>query len=369
MGLAVVAVLPFIAFGGAAVQAASTITMAAGGGEPGYAVNIFLPSTATVKTGDTIHWTAPWKEPHTVTFGNPGANDPTAPSTPAGTAATYDGTGYVSSGFIGTDFVFGPPGTPPSPDSFDLTFTKAGTYDFFCAIHPLMTGKITVVDSGTVSTQAELDAAAKAASDPALAGLKAIGATLSGQPVAVSTKPGGGNEYTVVVSGANADGDVNQFFPPAVNIKEGDSILWKNTTQTPHTVTFNPQLFQGDPTNAPKSAPDSFDGTGLADSGTIGDGWIAGQTFQLSFSKAGTYNYICLLHASQGMAGVVNVAAAPATPTPTTPTATPTTQAPNPPNTGSGTAGGGSDTTWLVAGALALVLAMSGGAIFAVKRH
>lgn len=367
MGLAVVAVLPFIAFGGSAV-AASTITMAAGGGEPGYAVNIFLPSTATVKTGDTIHWTAPWKEPHTVTFGEP-TGDPTVPSTPAGTPATYDGTGFVSSGFIGTEFVFGPPGTPPSPDSFDLTFTKAGTYDFYCVIHPLMTGTITVVDSGTVSTQAELDAAAAAAYAPALAGLKAVSSDIAAKPVAVSTKPGGGNEYTVVVSGATADGDVNQFFPPAVNIKEGDSILWKNTTQTPHTVTFNPQLFQGDPTNAQADAPASFDGTGLANSGTIGDGWVAGQTFELAFSKAGTYNYICLLHASQGMVGAVNVAAAPATPTPTTPTATPTTQAPAPPNTGSGTASGSTDSTWLVAGALALLLATSGGAVFAVKRH
>ncbi|MCH8986122.1 MAG: cupredoxin domain-containing protein, partial [Acidobacteria bacterium] len=33
-----------------------------------------------------------------------------------------------------------------SGDTFDITFTEAGTFNFFCSIHPSMTGTITVTE-------------------------------------------------------------------------------------------------------------------------------------------------------------------------------------------------------------------------------
>jgi plastocyanin len=32
-------------------------------------------------------------------------------------------------------------------DRFSFTFTRAGTYDYFCSIHPHMTGKVVVTAS------------------------------------------------------------------------------------------------------------------------------------------------------------------------------------------------------------------------------
>jgi plastocyanin len=370
MGLAAIALLPLLVMGGGSAAAASaTIKLKAGNGETGYAVNQYLPNAATVTTGDVVHWDFPWKEPHTVTFGTP-TGDPTVSPTPFPTAPVpYDGTGSITSGLIGTDFSLGPPGSP-MPNSFEVKFTKAGTFPFFCAIHPNMTGTITVVDSGTVSKQSDLDAAAATAYAADLATLKAAAASQK-QTDTVTANTDGTKLHTLQIASPNdvLVGDVNQYFPPTVNITAGDSVTWNSNVHTPHTVTFGAPP-PADPFSLPPSTAD-FPTTGYANSGIIGleQDPDYGHTFTLKFSKAGTFNYFCLLHAPQGMVGQVVVAAAPA-PT-STPTVAPTktaTAAPGAPNTGSGSASGGLDGMYLLAGAVAIALAMSGTAVFAVKR-
>jgi plastocyanin len=354
LGLAAVAVLPLLAFGGASVSAApATIKVKAGNGEKGYTVNAFLPAAATVTTGDTVHWDFLWNEPHTVTFGTP-AGDPTAVPSPFPAAAVpYDGTGSITSGLLGTNWPSAP-GTTPGPTAFEVKFTKAGTYNYVCAIHPNMKAAITVVDSGTVSTQGALDERGTVDYTTALTALKAVAAGLAAKPVAVTTKAGGASEYTLAVSGETDKGDVQQYFPPAANIKEGDTIVWKNDTHTPHSVTFLPPP-AGDPFAAlPVKPAGGYAGTGTASSGIIGIGFPNGQVFDMAFTKAGSYPFICLLHANQGMTGIVNVAAAPV--------------APAPPKTGSGVEEGGTAGLWLVAGVIALAVAVSGLSVAAVRR-
>ena len=71
----------------------------------------FSPADVTAKVGDTITWTNNDSTGHTATVkGNESCTTPTL--------------GNGASGSI--------------------TFSQAGTYDFFCKIHPNMTGKITV---------------------------------------------------------------------------------------------------------------------------------------------------------------------------------------------------------------------------------
>lgn len=361
VGLAVVAILPLIAFGGASVQAASTIKIKAGGGEPGYAVNVFLPNAATVMTGDVVHWDMLWSEPHTITFGQPPAGvDPTALPNPYPTApVAYDGTGFVTSGLIGLGFIQGPPGTPQGPTSFEIKFTKAGSYNFYCAIHPNMTGKLTVVDSGTVSKQADLDAAGAATYATELSAIKGVAAGLN-KPATVAKQADGSNLYTVVIAGETQNADAMQYFPPSVNVTAGDSVKFASSVHTPHTVTFGPPP-PGDPFAAPPtSLPNGYDGTGTANSGIVGIDFPAGLSYTIKFTKAGTYNYGCLLHQQEGMVGSVVVAAAPVTATPT--------KAPGAPNTGSGPSSNSDSSLWIIAGALAIAIAAS-GATFAASRR
>lgn len=68
----------------------------------------FVPSIVTIDVGDSVTWT----------------NDDQAPHT-----ATADQDGFDS-------------GTLNQEESFTFTFTVAGVYEYFCAIHPSMTGAV-----------------------------------------------------------------------------------------------------------------------------------------------------------------------------------------------------------------------------------
>ena len=342
-------------------SAAATYNLKAGGGEPGYAVNLFLPAAVTINTGDTVHWTFPWKEPHTVTFGQP-AGDPTVPSPNVTNAsATYDGTGFLSSGLQGPEY---PPFGAPSPTTFDVKFTKAGTFNYFCAIHPDMKAAITVVDSGTPSKQADLDTAGTSAYTAGLAALKTLAGAASAAGATTTARPDGTKLVTLAVSSQSDSnqGDVQQFFPPSINITAGDSVLWKSSVHTPHTVTFGAPP-PGDPFAAKPTGGPNF--AGAANSGVIGIDEPNGTSFQLTFPAAGTFQYVCVLHANQAMGGQVVVAAAPA---PASPTAAPT-AAPGAPRTGSGVDQGESDAAaWFVAGAFIVAMAATATAFLASRR-
>ena len=58
------------------------------------------------------------------------------------TLPAYDGTshgnGYLNTGILDRD------AATPSPGSAQVTFSKAGTYNYICLIHPDMKGSIVV---------------------------------------------------------------------------------------------------------------------------------------------------------------------------------------------------------------------------------
>ena len=91
--------------------------MAAPGGAEDMAVKVdnftFTPQRITVKAGTTVTWTNQDDIPHSV-----------ASSTKVFRSKTLD-----------TD------------DKFSFTFTTAGTYEYFCSLHPHMTGTIVVEEA------------------------------------------------------------------------------------------------------------------------------------------------------------------------------------------------------------------------------
>jgi len=74
----------------------------------------FLPGEVTIGVGDSVTWHNDGTAAHTVTSGNP-----------------EDGL-FDSSLFLGGD-------------TFSHTFTESGEYQYFCQIHPWMTGTVIVV--------------------------------------------------------------------------------------------------------------------------------------------------------------------------------------------------------------------------------
>ncbi|GLG02293.1 hypothetical protein Alches_23340 [Alicyclobacillus hesperidum subsp. aegles] len=92
---------------------------------PSFAYERFLPGNLTIHQGDTVVWTQMGpNEEHTISFVPKGmkVGDPTKP---AG-GHVYAGHGYFSSGYLA-------PG-----QSYQLTFTKPGTYTYSCLIHAMM---------------------------------------------------------------------------------------------------------------------------------------------------------------------------------------------------------------------------------------
>jgi len=82
------------------------------------------------------------------------------------------------------------------------------------------------------------------------------------------TTPSGGN--TAQVSIVNSGGFA--FSPATLTIAKGTTVIWTNTTGTPHTVTSDNGAFPGINNVSPS------------------------QTIQLTFNTAGTFTYHCAIH-------------------------------------------------------------------------
>jgi plastocyanin len=122
--------------------------------------------------------------------------------------------------------------------------------------------------------------------------------------------------------------EVNMFMPNAIVVDAGSTVRWTNPSNLPHNVVgiFNQTTAQdavnstgliidnstsgnNNNTNAndAQSSPSSSSGVTPIDSGFIQQG----QSFQYSFNEAGVFNYLCTIHAEEGMRGTLIIAAAP----------------------------------------------------------
>jgi plastocyanin len=62
---------------------------------------------------------------------------------PVGTTVTWTNRDDIPHTVVSTDGVFKSK-VRDTDEKFSYTFTKAGTYEYFCSVHPKMTGKIIV---------------------------------------------------------------------------------------------------------------------------------------------------------------------------------------------------------------------------------
>ncbi len=268
----------------------------------------FYPTSITIDAGDSVTWTFPAGEPHTVTFlGNrtslPPPNDPSVPA-PAG-GSTYDGTVYTSSGFK----LLG--------QAYTLMFSKPGAYKYYCLLHGGLRGGM----DGTITVQAAGAPYPTAQSQYTSAGQAMISSDLANAAASINQFPypiGGPHLAAGIAPGLNAappaTSTVVRFLDSksaasnqSVTIPIGATVSWTNLSNNfPHTVTFGivGQPFPKLPPFAPPSGGTTYDGTAVTNSGVM----MPGQSYSLTFTKSGTYTYHCLFHDdTENMIGTVVV--------------------------------------------------------------
>ena len=95
----------------------SSVSIAPGSSAPTNG-KFFVPDTLNVSTGATVTWTNDDTTLHTATSGSPEGG---------GASGSEFDSSYLAAG-----------------KTFQHTFASAGTFDYYCTLHPFMTGKVVV---------------------------------------------------------------------------------------------------------------------------------------------------------------------------------------------------------------------------------
>ena len=267
-------------------------------------------------------------QPCYLTTGEPPSDAATACSKGQQTQPDFSGAQtYYNSGFL------------PEGDTFKVKLSpdiKPGSYRYYCNLHgPPMSGSIVVLnkDRSIPSADATTKAAdAEKAADvakmvPAYTQAKAGQFPLPG----VKNVAGYGSQDFQV-------GLINEMIPAEIDAKVGEKVTW--TVIGPHTISFGnapiepgkyitkasdgawhlnekafapagfppPPQSNGPPPAQPTVTPEdggTYDGTGFKSTGVLASFPPALVGPSITFTKAGTFSYVCLIHPKMG--GVVKV--------------------------------------------------------------
>ena len=289
----------------------------------------FLPNEMTIYAGDTIIWTfAPKNEAHTVTFLTPNQVRPpfAGPPNVAGCPPPSSGVQPTGSSFTGASCVNS--GPLAGGATYSVKFPTAGNYKMECLVHPDMTGVVHVLPlTATLPhNQGFYDDAAKAEKQALLndndppANVNGNGASSSSSNSVIA-----GTGEIVATTGGRQYRAVVRFLSGTIHVHVGDTVVWSNLDPTePHTVTFGTE--PANPQTRVNVTTDPDDGALLgtinSTSDSVSSGFLAaapqgriglpepppGTTvIRVTFTHAGTYNYICALHDVDGMIGTVIV--------------------------------------------------------------
>jgi len=298
----------------------------------GHQALAFLPNEIWIHAGDDITWTVDADEIHTITFLKTGqvrapfssgcaAFPPGTPPVFSSTGVSFNGTACVS--------------TPPlsKGDTFKVVFPTKGNFKLTCLVHENMTGTIHVLPIGDTLPhyQSFYDEQAADQRKNLLSDADAHdghhdhddGVTAAFGHTSVTVGIG----EIVATGGGQQTTSVMRFFNKETTIHVGQTVEWTNNDPvTPHTVTFGVE--PGNP------MPPATNGTLITDDDgalhftitsnatNVHSGFIiaaaherigvptsgVGNTrVRVTFTKAGTYPYICALHDNLGMKGTIVV--------------------------------------------------------------
>jgi plastocyanin len=338
---------------------AGAATWQAWAGEPGpppsgtpkgAELNQFLPRTIKIRAGDKIRYST--LVFHTVTYLGSAAAAPAIMPDPSGGKYTgitdASGSSFWFEGlpnFIYNEQVFRPVGgtavraggihsagviaaSESGPGSATLSFPKAGTYQIVCLLHPGMKETVSVLAKKAKKADTKVSVRTRIAKEARAGWTRATAA-------ANPTVP----PNTVFAGVDNGQTAMWAFFPATLTVKAGTTVNFVNMAPTEiHNEAFGPQdwieafmqrtdlLPLGPPGGPNQASPvliygsdpapaqvytgsnhgNGFFATGLTDDAPGDPPNGLPQTRSVTFTKAGTYKYFCLIHGAD-MSGEIVV--------------------------------------------------------------
>ncbi|AJM92075.1 plastocyanin/azurin family copper-binding protein [Nitrosopumilus piranensis] len=226
------------------------VETAQGSGGPGCEETneCYLPYSIEIFVGDTVQWDNVDTAAHTVTSG----------TIQDGASGMFDSSLFMAGG------------------SFDFTFNEAGAFDYFCMVHPWMTGQVIVYEAK------EMVVFEEPTDEPVM---------MEPEPLP-EPEPQSESPMSLTISTPDGVGvpgceDTNEcYLPYEVTVAVGTTVTWSNDDTAAHTVT------SGNVNSGP---------TGVFDSGLF----MSGATFDFTFNEAGAFDYFCMVH--PWMTGIVHV--------------------------------------------------------------
>jgi len=297
----------------------------------------FLPNELWVHAGDSILWTFPTHERHTVTFLKPGQTRPPGfgpifgvpvgcPGlTPDG--SSFDGTACVTTGvlLLGEDTE-----STASAPTYSVTFPAAGNFKFVCLIHADMTGVVHVLNASDplphyqdfYDRQAQSEQVRLLANASRLEGRGTHENEDRRQSKDVAAGVG---EIVTMTGGGSQTASLMRFLRDAIVVQVGETVEWTSLDPSiNHTVTFGVE--PADPRPRSANVLLTSDGARQAvissPADSVNSGFLSpapqdraglaqsppGVTrFRVTFTSPGTFNYICAVHDQLGMKGTVIV--------------------------------------------------------------
>jgi plastocyanin len=290
----------------------------------------FLPNELWIYAGDTIRWSFPTHERHTLTFLQPGQIRPPGFGpifdVPVGcpgitpTGASFDGSTCVTTGIL----------KDPSAPTYSVHFPAAGNFKFVCLLHADMTGVIHVLnlsetlphDQAFYDRQARSERTMLLSEASRLQGRKSSGdeERRDGNDVAA----GAGEIVTTTGAGSHTV-SLMRFLRETIVVRVGEMVEWTSLDPSiNHTVTFGTE--PADPRPFSPNVTSAADGVRQAVIGSPTDNVNSGflslapqdraglaqsaprvARFRVTFTVPGVFNYICAIHDELGMNGTVIV--------------------------------------------------------------
>ena len=303
------------------------IQVGAQNGDRAHQALAFLPNEIWIHADDSITWSFPTNEVHTVTFLALGQVRPNRFTGCAGglppDGRTLDSSAFNSNACVNSGIL-----TNADGKTYTVVFPATGNFKLVCLAHPNMTATVHVLDSGTPlpHDQAFYDRQADRQRAALLPDVRASADVDEDSNNAVVAGAG----KIIGTAGGTETASVMRFMDAVKVIHVGETVEWTTAEAvTSHTITFGPE-----PDNQHQIPPSSnvtVDADGArhaylsSPSDAVHSGFItelpqdrigltqapfnlnSATRFRATFTQPGTYQYKCVLHDQLGMVGVIIV--------------------------------------------------------------